>query len=125
MELGIIILVAYFLFFVHLILTIYSCNKNYFIIDSIIISIIIFLVLIIHYRVTHFISPTFIYSFLYICIRGIIVLILFLIKRKNNHLIKLKKCSFNHILFMAINLVINIILIIWSTYNIITGLQMG
>jgi len=100
------------LFIVHLILTIFSCNKYYFILDAIIISILGILFLFID--INH--DDIYKILILYICTRSIIVLTLFIKNLINKEIIKINKCNLNHKIFMVINIIINLFFIISYIY---------
>ena len=99
------------LLIVHFILTIFSCNKYYFILDAIIISILgIFLFININnydiYKIL----------ILYICTRSFIVLTLFIKNLINKEIIKINKCNLYHNIFLVINIIINLFFIISYIY---------
>jgi hypothetical protein len=108
------------LLIVHLILTIFSCNKYYFFIDAVIISII-------GRKYFFFNNPNvniesvLYFLFYYICIRGIIVLITFLIKYKKKNLIRINECNLSHKILMGIDVIINLAFIFEFTRRIIVA----
>jgi len=100
------------LLIVHFILTIFSCNKYYFILDAIIISILGTLFLFIntnHYDIYKILI-------LYICTRSFIVLTLFIKNLINKEIIKINKCNLYHNIFLVINIIINLFFIISYIY---------
>ena len=107
------------LLIIHLILTIFSCNIYYYIIDSVVIGI---------FLIKSFLSVSIsmgtwllIILFFYICIRGIFVLILFLSKYKMKKLIKINMNNFRDKILMIINIIINLILIFKYIYGIFSA----
>ena len=105
------------LLIIHLILTIFSCNIYYYIIDSVVIGI---------FLIKSFLSVSLsigtwllIILFFYICIRGIFVLILFLSKYKTKILIKMN--NLRDKILMVINIIINLILIFKYIYGIFSA----
>jgi hypothetical protein len=97
-----------------LILSIFSCNKYYFILDAIIISI-----LGISFYLSLYING-YAYNFIefYIYARGIIVFILFIKNIIRKEIIKIYKWNLEHKIFMIINIIINIFFIISYIYYI-------
>lgn len=89
---------------VYLTLAIFSCNKYYFIVDTIIIGVIG-----IEYLFFNYFTDTNNILIYYIGFRGFIVLITFLIKYKEKELIKINKCNLVHKILAGINIIINLI----------------
>jgi len=98
------------LLIVHLILTIFSCNKYYFILDAIIISILGILFLF------NNIYDIYKILLLYICTRSFIVLTLFIKNLINKEIIKINKCNLYHKIFLVINIIINLFFTISYIY---------
>jgi hypothetical protein len=90
-----------------LILSIFSCNKYYFILDAIIISILGILYLFLYIN-----DNIYKYFNFYICTRSVIILILFVKKLINKEMIKIKNINLDHKIFLIINIIINLFFII-------------
>jgi hypothetical protein len=110
---GVFILVTLTLLIIHLTLTIFSCNKYYFIIDAVIIIItgVSYLVFGKGIGIVIF----------YFCIRGIIVLIIFIMKYINKEIIKINEYNLSHKIFMGINMIIHLFFILGYFYLVMVS----